>query len=334
MAVGAFMRRFAADTGLSVVWAESLDDKLISLSVDQVQPRDVLLVLSRRLGCDLAEYGSLFYLGDPEKTDRTVFVGRIYRAESDEIQSLLNAIKTEQGTITYFDDGSLILVDKIEAVLKLRGLLDSLKEIDSPLWVVQFYISQENVQDSREIGVDVTDDISIAASLANGDFTSLLRMDITATFQAEISRSEVELVAQPLMFLRDGKTSSIQKVESIPVPQYTTTETGSVTISGYDIMDVGFQLNVGVRDWGGGKCALEYNLQMGDVIGYVNDSVPIEAKDSLQGETVVESGGVYLLGAFQRHIRESQNSGKLFATSHSAGDRTAILRVWAKVIRI
>ncbi len=333
MTVGAFLRQFASDTGLSVVWAEALDESLISLSVEDIPAKDVLMVVARRLNVSLAEYGRLYFLGEPKKTDRAYFVGKVLRAKVDEIEPVLNAVKTEQGVVTVLQDGSVIVADEIEAIRKAAEIVQKLQSLDVSVWAVQLYLLQETNTDIKTTGLDIQDDIRLAVLLSDVDSATNYKAELDAALRCEIERSDVRIVARPLLLLVDGGKASLQKVESIPVPQYTTSETGAVSVSGYQNVDVGFNFAVSLRDWGREQASLVYDLQLGEVSGYVDESIPIETKDVLTGETVIASGGVYLLGSLQRSSATNTTSG-FAGLTRTKQHRNGILRVWAKVERI
>tara|TARA_B110001469_G_scaffold106925_1_gene106937 strand:+ start:2933 stop:3985 length:1053 start_codon:yes stop_codon:yes gene_type:complete len=333
MPLGSFMRRFSADTGLSVVWAEQFDDSLISLNLEETQAHDVLLVLSRRLNCSLAQFGSLYFLGDPKKSDRACYTGQVLRASKDEIRDLLLSVTTPQGAVTVWDDGAVLVVDDIQSIRKVDAVIRSMSKLESSIWAVQFYIVQASDSDKKTVGADIQDQLSVSSLLSSNSNNFEAAALLNASFRYDVQNNKSNILAKPLLLIRDGKEAKVQKVETIPIPQFTTSDQGTVTVSGYDYIDVGFSLNAKIRDWGNDKAGLNFEISMGEITGYINDSVPLQRRDIIHGDTIVKNGGVYLIGALQNTKEASGKSG-FFGTLFNDSSDDSTLKVWVQVIRI
>ncbi len=333
MPLAMFLRQLSADSGLSVVWSENLDDTTISLSVAAIPARDVLTVVARRLGVQMAYYGNLYYLGSLQKTDRASYVTKVNRIKQKDIEELLKGLKSDIGNVTVLTDGTVLMMDNTEYIIKADRVLSSLQNIEVTSWFVQLYLAGYSNTEGKDVGLETTDDINLAASLVDGNFGADLTIDIMSQFKAELSRSNVSIVASPLLVLVDGSSSTVKNVETVPVPEYTTSSEGTVTVSGYEEIESGFVLTVDVRDWGDGRANLSYDVNIGEITGYV-DNYPIVTSNELAGEVVVNSGGVYLLGSLTRNNETDSQSGFLGLTNTNQSKRDSLLRLWAKVQRI
>lgn len=329
------MRQFSADTGLSVVWLEELDSKVISLTVDNVPPEAVLSAVSRRVGAELSKYDDLYYLGAIKKTDRVVFVGRVTRIKVADLKDIAEKFRTDLGVLTVLPDGVCIFADSIDSVRQFSQLVEKLQKVDVSVWFVQYFLIQDSAASSRMRGVNITNDLTVSAALSglSGAASGLnISGEVSAAFQYELTKSDVSILAKPLLLLIDGGSAKIQRVESIPIAQYTVSDQGAVSVSGYKNVDVGFNLETSIRDWGSDFASLTYAFDIGQVTGYV-DKVPIQTKDVLSGETIVKRAGTYLLGSFQRHSKSKGRSG-LFGFLFSDADSLGTIRIWAKVEKI
>lgn len=333
MPISMFMRTLATDSGLSIVWEKSLDDTQISLSVENIPATDVLTVVARRLGVDLANYGDLYYLGTIQKTDRASFVTKVNRVKRADIIEILDGVKSPIGMVTVLSDGTVIMADRIESINKADHVLKQIQKIDVTVWFMQLYLADYSITDDYDIGLDTTQDIELAATLVDSEFNTSLTGDFGVSLSAELSRSDIEIVAAPMMIMVDGSQSNVKKVERIPIPQYTTSDQGTVSVSGYTEVESGFELLIGVRDWADGRANVTYDLESSEVTGYVNSEVPIISSSEISGEVVVQDGGVYLLGSLTRNNATETTDG-LFGLRFTGSHRQSLMRLWAKVQRI
>ena len=327
-----FVRSLTSDTGVSVVWQKSLDSTLISLSVKDVTVRQLLLVVARRLGVSLAEYDNLYFLGDSKKTDRAVYVGRVDRLKVDSLSDIIKGIITTQGTLNVMPDGLVVVSDEFESIIKIQDVIEKIQVAEIPLWFVQFYVIDYSNTVNNKTGLDIDSDINISVSLADSDAENSLAGKAVSLLEYELASSNVQIVASPLFVLLDGGQSQIKKVETVPVPRYTTSNEGTVSVSGYDNIESGFDLTVTIRDWSKNKANLTYKLVLGEITGYV-DVVPIVSSSELTGEVVVSAGKVYLLGALDKGNNSIDNSG-FAGLLHTKDIRNSKLKIWAKVHKI
>lgn len=333
MSLPLFMRQVSTDADVSIVWSQTLDQSEISLSVEAVDVQHLMKVVARRLGVDLARYGNLYYLGKMEKTDRVSYVTKVSRISRQDVMAVLDSMKSDIGLVTVMADGVLVVADRLEVVAEIERVLFKIESMNVSVWMVQLYVVERVNETSAEKGVKIDTDINVAAVLSETATTDLQYMGkAMANFRWELARSDAQVIAQPLLLLVDGGKSTLKKVESVPVPRYTTSSEGAVSVSGYDYIDSGFDLSAEVRDWGNGLANFQYDLSMGEITGYVGD-VPVQVKNQLAGETVVRCGGVYLLGSLTRQNTSHQRDG-LFGLNFKEKKKDGIVRIWARVERV
>jgi hypothetical protein len=183
------------------------------------------------------------------------------------------------------------------------------------------------------MGLDTKLHVEVAASFAESAAEVITAGNARAALVADMRREGVSLYAQPLFVLVDGGEATIKRVEVVPVPQYTTLETGAVVVSGYADVEIGFECVVGVREVGADGGLMTYQVKLGELVGYVDNQVPIRTEESLEGKSAIKSGGTYLLGSLERARSSNAKSGALGLLDTRSQDRTE-LEVWAVVTRV
>lgn len=332
--LGQFLRLLAVETGLSFVWSEELDQLSVSVEVDGVEVVSVLDYVARRLDVDLTREGNLFFLGDARERDRGLLVRRLGRLGTTDVEGVLSTVITDFGEFYVSgDDGLLVVTEHLGVLRRVSELLDQVESLGRSSWVVQLYMVSSSSSSSSELGFDTSIDLDVATAFASSASGVEYAGEARAALLADINRQKVDIFARPLFVLLDGGEAVLKRGRVVPVPEYTTLETGAVVTSGYTEIDVGLSVTVRVREWSRDQASLSYDLRLGEIVGYVDDRVPIRVEDELTGELVVSSGGTYLVGSLDRQRRGSGRSGigqVAFSRSHDGAE----LEVWAMVTRV
>ncbi len=315
------------------MWSDALDARTVSVELYQVPLIQVLEYVARRLDADLTGGQGLYYIGTAEPRDRATGVFRVGRLDGAQAQELLQGVITDSGAVVAYDDGMVVVTESVAVLSRVGSLLQQVDAVQSPVWCVQYMLVESIKRGAVDVGIDSAVSVDVAAAFAESVVTTVSKGEARASFVADVNNQAVSVYAAPLFVLADGEEGNLKRVEIVPVPQYTTIETGAVVTSGYTDVEIGLTVLAKVREVGEASAFLDYDLKLGELVGYVDDTVPIRTEESLQGRTVVVSGGTYLLGALERSRASDAVLGplQLRRTRQSEHGR---LEVWALVTRV
>ena len=331
--IGQFLRQISSELGVSFIWSAELDGATVSLEVIDVPLVDVLRDLARRLDVDLTGSGDLYYLGKAREADRASYVRRVGRLSSEDVDEVVRSVVTAYGDSVALSDGLLVVVEHVSVLHALDELLDEVERLGQSSWLVQLLLVESLDRNASTLGIDTSFDLEIAASFTEAATTTTHQGEARAALKADITSERVNLVAQPMFVCLDGEEALLKRGEVVPIPQYTTLETGAVVTSGYSEVEIGMEFKVSCRDWSDGRATLAYDISLGEIAGYIDDRVPIRSEESLTGASVVQSGGTYLLGSLERSKRSQRRLGTLNLGRDVSSDASR-LEVWALVTRV
>ena len=138
------VRWIADQTGISVVVQENLDNKKVTLDV-KVQPVSLLLQsIAKRAGVAANETAGVYYIGTLKREDRGVLVRRAPRLTSEELHKTISSFTSEKGTVNVYDDGVMVIGDRVDVLERINSLLDDLEAVRSPTFVAQLHIVSLN----------------------------------------------------------------------------------------------------------------------------------------------------------------------------------------------
>lgn len=337
MPLVAFARHVADQTGVSVVVESSLDQKPVSVDVQEQRVSDVLGVVARRLGVQVTRTGDLFYLGSLRPEDRGVLVRRVVRLETDQLKSAVEALLSEQGKVVSMEGGLVVVSDRVEVLGRVSLMLQDVERAPAESWVVQLHIVSVSDSVNQEIGIDVTPSADVALSFARasgGDVSSMASLStaLGAVLRASKQTDLVRLEASPMFVMVDGSEARQSDGKDVPVPKRSTSAEGTVTTEDYQMVETGLIVKLGLRDIGQHRARINLAVELSEIIGYVEDA-PIV--DGMQFETrsIVTAGGVYLLGSMQQ-TKTHRGKESILQTVSTQDDNARQWQIWARCYKI
>lgn len=337
MPFSTFARVVSDRTGVSIVADASLDDKLVTIDVVDEDVASVLGVVARRVGVQVTRSGSLFYLGDLRPEDRGVFVRKVDRLTEDELTAAVSVLLSENGRVSTYGDGLVVVADRVEVVSRVREMLDAIEAAPADSWVVQLHLISMRNRDATRLGFDVQPSAEIAATFAqvSGGNNNVGELKLNAAFnavlQAESDSETVEVLTDPMFVMLDGETARVADGDRVPIIT-PTFQDGVVISEQVEFLQTGIEVEVGVRDLGSGRALLSIQASVSDVVGFVQFQ-PIVNQQDFTTRASVASGGVYLLGSLRRSARSETIRGPLSVdVGRSAADQ--VVQVWARTYRI
>ena len=222
---------------VSVIAAAGLDDKLIVLDVIDQPVSQVLGVIARRIGVQVTRIGSLYFLGELRPEDRGVFVRKVERLSREELNSAVSVLLSEHGRVITYDDGLVLVGDRVEVLQRISELFDSVESAPAESWVVQLHLISLRDRASQELGLDVNPTGELAFRLAGidaVDFGFSVDSMFSALLKASKESDGVTLVAQPMFVLLDGSPCEFVSGDEVRIAESTVSPEGTVTTTGYE----------------------------------------------------------------------------------------------------
>jgi type II secretory pathway component GspD/PulD (secretin) len=333
MSLVSFLRWVSDKTGVSVVCDAKLDAKTVTVDIVEQDVDSILSVVARRLGVMVTRSGNLYFIGELRKEDRGVLVRKVRRLSMDELKSCVSVLMSEVGQIWTYEDGLLVLGDRVEVLGRINDMLDQVEAAPNDSWVVQLWVMTLDQSAQVKLGLDGVPQLELSAKLASGKGgEASIVAGFKGVLQASASASGVRMVAQPLFVVLDGQSCSLSKVQSIPVPRQTVSDSGTVTTTGYDQVEAGLIVKLTIRETSRDTCKLTLHFELSDVAGYV-ETYPIKFADTFDTISNIRSGSVYLLGSLQRQDRSKRLTG-LVSVVIEESKSDGLLQVWGKAYRV
>jgi len=261
-------------------------------------------------------------------------VVQVGRWDSETIEQALGTVITQEGAFYVTPDGVCVVSEQVGTLRKVESLLGGLAAFQASGWMVQLLLVETSATRQTDLGIDTSLDIEVSYAFSSASSSSWeYGGNARAALKADIEAQRVKLFAQPLLLCIDGGEATVKRVQVVPIPQYTTLETGAVVTSGYSDVEVGLQCTVGVRADGHNAAMVTYDVALGEIQGFVDNRVPIRTQESVVGEVVMQSGGTYLLGSLER-ARQSQTDSGILQLARAQQNETTRLEVWAMAVQV
>ncbi len=332
-----FLRWLSNESGVSVVCESDLDEKPVSVEVQDQTVSDILGVVARRLSVQVTKTGNLYFLGTLQPEDRGVLVRVVKRMRADDLQQAITSLLSQHGRAVAYNDGLVVIGDTVEVLRRVSEMLDGIDSAPSNSWVVQMYIVDLRDELSETFGVDFTLDSELALNLAESTKLSnsyaAANGILNAILKAEREKANINMIARPMFVLMDGGNAQFSSGERVPVPKKVVSDNGTVSTSGFEYIQTGLDFSCSVRESTIDTCKLGVSITISSVVGYVENSAPITNSQDFTTTAYIKTGGVYLLGSVKKATRSFTDSGILNILK-SQSDLKGTVQIWVKSYRI
>ncbi len=312
------------------------------MELKQATVDDILSTLARRYGVKVVHVGGIYYLGEARSEDKSIYVRKVMRLDAKTSVNAAQTLTSNEGKVMVTDDGLLIVGDQTDSIVRIAEMFDRVEASPLDSWLCQIHVITLADSDSHNIGLDLNPSLDLGArmSIASGQASPTWSADATMALKDIIhtakSSTKSSVDAQPFFVCLDGFQAKQSATDSIPIPTQTVSGAGSATAStttSFQNSDIGFKCDVLIHYLGNDKATLSLNLDMRQVVGYVNNTAPISRGQTFSTQASVQSGGVYLLGELSNaaHASTVANIGD---TRHQAENARSVTQIWARVYRI
>ena len=336
-----FARVLHDEFDVTIILQEGLTNKKVTIEAKDQPLADVIRFVGRSLDTDVVEAGPrLWYIGSESASDRSTIVLRLPRLGRDDLISALETIGgADEPKIFVSNDGLAVITDDQGGLSRIMRFKNEIEMMPSPTWAVQLYVVSMSERQAWEFGFQVNHAVSIAGRFADASGgpafkASSIDASLDALLIADRETSQAVVDTRPLMLCADGEDIRFFSGETIPIPERTVSDNGTVTESGYTFQDIGFEVNLMVREMSSRHSKIRLELTQSRIIELINDEVPRTSTDTLQTVATVISGGTYLLGSITRQAGRKATQGPLVPAAWSDSKEKIESYVFARVYRI
>jgi type II secretory pathway component GspD/PulD (secretin) len=302
--------------GLTVVVPADNLEQLVTLSLPDPVPASV--ALAQLAACFespppvVRRADRLYYLGSADDSDLLV---EVYTVPGDAGQYVDAVEALGSGDIRVQSVGDTIVVrDTMLGLDRVREMLPFVLQARGQ-YVVQVLFCElsDGFLADYGISVDLSGDVVIEWGLDSADplgssVASVASLVASAALTAEGSTHGVRLLNKSRLHVVEGQHAHLAVGEEVPVPRRAISSEGTSTVEGYDYVQAGLVVDVGVFSEPDGRLRLVVESSLSQIQGYIEGS-PIRMNRSLNSSAVVEVGDSLLLGGFRssvvrREVRE------------------------------
>ncbi len=339
-----FLRILAGQYGVSVMWADSMDKRLVSVEAVDVPLSEIFEGLTRRFAVSCCRVGSSWYVGEFRDEDWATLVRKVGRLSKDDLLAAVETVGGDGSRAKTFADGLLVMADRAGSLRRVAGALDAIESARSDSWVLQIYLFSTSKRTTKELGVDTNALIDLSYAFAKHSLVpaglvvqdgAQLAASFSAVMKAAATREDVALIGQPLFLLADGENASFSSGVSVPVAKKVVSDQGTVTTSGYEYVQSGLTAEAAIREGGSNMVSLKLKVSLGQITGFV-EGAPVQSKDEFSTVAVLASSGVYLLGALDQDESRATASGLVAPVflKKNSDKRRSQLQIWARLYRV
>jgi hypothetical protein len=310
-------------TGVSIVWSESLDNSKLYGSYFRESLGLVLESIARRVGSSVTEIDGIYYLGETNRNDFVSAVVRMIPVENETLITALSQGVSDQGRIAVIG-GSLYIPDTFERVRKLLDDLEKMRQQAEHAYIAEVFFIRVKEDDFIKVTGDLQiRQVDVFASTANLD--GLFQMFV----DAGAGKSFASVEQRPVLYLSEGREANFEVGSELIREKKTVLENGVVQTSGYERFNDGLKLSLSLIRVSCENYAVDFDLEV-STFDTSKNSTEIPAADksrlSLPG-LLVNDSKIYYIGSLKR--KDSRRGFSLFGID-TAGTND-LLTVWFRV---
>jgi hypothetical protein len=311
-------------TGISIVWAEALDEVKLYGSYFDEPLSSVLESVARRVNANVAELGGIYFIGEANKDDTVSSVVRMPPTQKEELVKALESAKSDKGSIAVVG-GSLYITDTLESVRKMLGNVALIRKHSEHAYLAEVFFIRVKESDFIKVSGDLKiRQVDVFASTTNLDELFQMFLDASA------SDSFATVEQRPVLYLSEGREATFEVGSELVREKKAVTEKGIVETTGYEKFNDGMKLNLNLVKVSELHYTVDFDLEVStfDAATKNNDTIPALDKSQLiLPGLLVSDHQIYYVGSLIR--KDSRRVFGLFGIDH--GRSNDVLTVWFRV---
>lgn len=345
MPLSILAQQLALQTGLVVAIDPKFADAPITADLRYTTVEVVANLVKRQTGCEWSWGPEGLAFGDvPDVAVRPM---RIRRLPAETIEGVLVGLGGSVQALE-IEPSSYLLLGERRQLDRAVTALRTADAGEAVTWAVQLYLVSVSRTAARDLGLDLVPAVQLAATAASGPVSAVKvgqvagqglqgltgQVQLQTLLRATQSVSGVDLLADPLMLVRDGESVSMTRGLRIPVRTAKTTNTQGQTITQGNIQtfQTGLEITCKAKEMDDERVRVDVKIESSDVAS-ITDGVPSTTAESLDTHCDVQSGGVYLVGSLRREMGRKDVS-QILQWGNSRKRDGSVMQVWLRAFKI
>ena len=337
MKLSDLLRLLAKRTNLSYVAEQSLDERLVTIEAHELTIDEVMNMISRRLDIEVNRGANIYYLGTFRDEDRALLVRRVRRLDSNQIKESIQVLQSTDGRAVVYDDGLVVIGDKIQVLSRISNLLDEIEASDVSTWAIQYWLLSVNNSTLEELGLDIEPSIEVSLafteSSAYSASSALARGGLDAILTATEETNGADLLIEHLSIIRDGKSQTFFEGDKFPIRVERVSNEGTSTTTAVEFVETGVSITSELREYSEETASLAVDVSLSEVIAIIDNFAPQTTSTNFDTESIIHNGGVYLLRSHK--AKSNNNTTRNWLTSgFKRQDQERTIMLWVRCARI
>lgn len=333
-----FASWISVKTGISIVVADNLDERRITLSVVDLPIDDLMTAVARRVGAQVNRMGNLYVIGDLRPEDRALFVTKVGRVLPEDLVALCNTLISDNGRMHVAPDGLLVIADRVEVIAQVASMIAKISASPPDTWCMMFYVVDVYDEYFLDLGGNPIPTAQLTASVADGSaIASLSSWSAAAALELQLKAAQgngsLDLRTRQMLLAVPGRQTTWVNERNQPYVTRSVTESGVVVDSGVDYLTVGDRLQVKLSQLENGLAVLDYTWRSSRVLEETDEGLPVDRTLEQASQVAVNSGGVYMLASLELS-EDSQRTEGIVPLHLEKQNRARRVEIWATVYRI
>lgn len=180
-------------------------------------------------------------------------------------------------------------------------------------WLIEVLVARITNELSRRIGISA--DVSGGATISLSANTSgPSRQNISAQLLAELlgelaeTRTGAQILTRATLYVLEGGVGNLRQGDVVPVPRRTVSDQGTVTVTGFDMVQAGISLEVALRRIPAGRVVATLTPEISAVVGFVQDA-PIVSTSKASAEIILNPGEWIVLSGLREESATTERTG-------------------------
>ena len=311
------------ETGVSIIWGQSLDSATLYGSYFGEPLAMVLESVARRVGASVTEINGIYYIGDSNRNDVVTAVVHMIPTERKELLDALQKGVTDQGKVAVVG-GSLYISDNLENVRKLLADIEKLREHAEHAYIAEVFFIRVKEDDF----VKVTGDLQIRSVDVFAGTTNLAEL-FQMFLDASAGKGFASVEQRPVLYLSEGRTAKFEVGSELVREKKAVMENGTMQTTGYEKFQDGLKLSLTLGRVSPEHYAVDFELDVSTFdTSKTADSIPTLDKSTLAlPGLLVKDSHIYYVGSLKR--KDSRRVFSLFGLD--SGKTNDHLTVWFRV---
>lgn len=315
------------DLGVLVSFPADILDQSVRVTANGIAPSVVLQTVLSQFENEymvIRRSPDTYLVGKPESADLVVRVFTLPDAELvNDAKTAISTIGSEAVEVSLVGDRAVVK-DTVDGMRRIEMMFNALLAAEGQ-YVVEVQFIELNRALTRRLGVDwnLSGVMQFDASLAKNvvDTNAVLSTVLQATIEADEEQRHAKLLTSATLHCIEGKDAELQTGTTTPVPLRTVSSEGTVSTTGYEQINTGLLLKVGVNREPAGRLRVTVEPELSQVIGEV-EGAPIRSRRRLRTAAVIEPGGVIIVGGTLVQNHTQSQSGLPFLSKLGMHDRS------------